>query len=44
VQSLVRNIKTKDSDVLLFGEDMQKIDYKLATAVTLSPAMMCLAL
>jgi guanosine-3',5'-bis(diphosphate) 3'-pyrophosphohydrolase len=30
LQSLVRNIKTKDSDVLLFGEDLQKIDYKLA--------------
>jgi len=30
VQSLVRNIKTKDSDMLLIGEDMQKIDYKLA--------------
>jgi guanosine-3',5'-bis(diphosphate) 3'-pyrophosphohydrolase len=28
--SLVRNIKTKDSDVLLFGEDLQKIDYKLS--------------
>jgi len=31
VQSLLRNIKTKDSDILLIGEDMQKIDYKLAT-------------
>ncbi len=30
VQSLLRNIKTKDSDMLLIGEDMQKIDYKLA--------------
>jgi guanosine-3',5'-bis(diphosphate) 3'-pyrophosphohydrolase len=30
LQSIVRNIKTKDSDVLLFGEDLQKIDYKLA--------------
>ena len=30
VQSLLRNIKTKDSDILLIGEDMQKIDYKLA--------------
>jgi guanosine-3',5'-bis(diphosphate) 3'-pyrophosphohydrolase len=30
LQSLVRNIKTKDSDVLLFGEDLQKIDYKLS--------------
>ncbi|MBK0378273.1 RelA/SpoT family protein [Mucilaginibacter segetis] len=30
LQSLVRSIKTKDSDVLLFGEDLQKIDYKLS--------------
>src|SRR4051812_12599792 len=30
VQSMLRNIKTKDSDMLLIGEDMQKIDYKLA--------------
>jgi guanosine-3',5'-bis(diphosphate) 3'-pyrophosphohydrolase len=30
VQSLLRNIKVKDSDMLLIGEDMQKIDYKLA--------------
>jgi len=30
VQSLIRNIKAKDSDMLLIGEDMQKIDYKLA--------------
>lgn len=30
LQSIVRTIKTKDSDVLLFGEDLQKIDYKLA--------------
>src|SRR6195952_3998294 len=30
LQSLMRNIKTKDSDMLLIGEDMQKIDYKLA--------------
>jgi len=30
VHSLLRNIKTKDSDMLLIGEDMQKIDYKLA--------------
>ncbi|TFF39116.1 RelA/SpoT family protein [Mucilaginibacter psychrotolerans] len=28
--TLVRSIKTKDSDVLLFGEDLQKIDYKLS--------------
>lgn len=31
VQSLLRNVKAKDSDILLIGEDMQKIDYKLAT-------------
>ncbi len=30
VQSLLRNVKAKDSDILLIGEDMQKIDYKLA--------------
>lgn len=30
VQSLLKSIKTKDSDMLLIGEDMQKIDYKLA--------------
>jgi len=30
VQGLMRNIKTKDSDMLLIGEDLQKIDYKLA--------------
>jgi len=30
VQSLLRSIKAKDSDILLIGEDMQKIDYKLA--------------
>ncbi len=30
VQSMLRSIKTKDSDILLIGEDMQKIDYKLA--------------
>ena len=30
VQNLLRSIKTKDSDILLIGEDMQKIDYKLA--------------
>jgi GTP pyrophosphokinase len=30
VQSLLRNIKAKDSDILLIGEDMQKIDYKLS--------------
>jgi len=30
VHSLLRNIKAKDSDILLIGEEMQKIDYKLA--------------
>ena len=30
VYTLLKNIKTKDSDMLLIGEDMQKIDYKLA--------------
>ena len=30
VQSLMRNIKGKDTDMLLIGEDLQKIDYKLA--------------
>ncbi|WP_214071641.1 bifunctional (p)ppGpp synthetase/guanosine-3',5'-bis(diphosphate) 3'-pyrophosphohydrolase [Mucilaginibacter sp. dw_454] len=30
LQGLLRNIKAKDSDILLIGEDMQKIDYKLA--------------
>jgi GTP diphosphokinase / guanosine-3',5'-bis(diphosphate) 3'-diphosphatase len=30
VQSLIRSIKAKDSDILLIGEEMQKIDYKLA--------------
>ncbi len=30
VQGLLRNVKAKDSDILLIGEDMQKIDYKLA--------------
>jgi guanosine-3',5'-bis(diphosphate) 3'-pyrophosphohydrolase len=30
VQSMLRSIKAKDSDILLIGEDMQKIDYKLA--------------
>ena len=30
VASLLRSIKAKDSDMLLIGEDMQKIDYKLA--------------
>lgn len=30
VQNLVRSLKAKDTDMLLIGEDMQKIDYKLA--------------
>ncbi|TWR27466.1 bifunctional (p)ppGpp synthetase/guanosine-3',5'-bis(diphosphate) 3'-pyrophosphohydrolase [Mucilaginibacter pallidiroseus] len=30
LQNLVKNIKAKDSDILLIGEDLQKIDYKLA--------------
>jgi guanosine-3',5'-bis(diphosphate) 3'-pyrophosphohydrolase len=30
IQSLMRNLKAKDKDMLLIGEDMQKIDYKLA--------------
>lgn len=30
VHTLLKNIKAKDSDMLLIGEDMQKIDYKLA--------------
>jgi guanosine-3',5'-bis(diphosphate) 3'-pyrophosphohydrolase len=30
LQGLLRNIKAKDSDMLLIGEDLQKIDYKLA--------------
>jgi len=30
VQSLMRSIKAKDTDMLLIGEDLQKIDYKLA--------------
>ncbi|WP_419803103.1 RelA/SpoT family protein [Mucilaginibacter sp.] len=31
IQTLIRNVKTKDSDILLIGEDMQKIDYRLAS-------------
>jgi len=30
VQSLLKSIKAKDSDILLIGEDLQKIDYTLA--------------
>ncbi len=31
IQTLIRNVKTKDSDILLIGENMQKIDYRLAS-------------
>ncbi|MGI4729683.1 MAG: RelA/SpoT family protein [Janthinobacterium lividum] len=31
IQTLIRNVKTKDSDILLIGEEMQKIDYRLAS-------------
>ncbi|GAB3915993.1 RelA/SpoT family protein [Mucilaginibacter boryungensis] len=31
VQSLLKSIKAKDTDMLLIGDDMQKIDYKLAS-------------
>jgi len=30
IQSLIKQVKTKDNDVLLIGEDLQKIDYKLS--------------
>jgi guanosine-3',5'-bis(diphosphate) 3'-pyrophosphohydrolase len=30
IQSIIKQVKTKDSDVLLIGEDLQKIDYKLS--------------
>ncbi len=30
IQKLIKQVKTKDSDILLIGEDMQKIDYKLS--------------
>jgi guanosine-3',5'-bis(diphosphate) 3'-pyrophosphohydrolase len=30
VQNMLRSVKAKDSDILLIGEDMQKIDYKLS--------------
>jgi guanosine-3',5'-bis(diphosphate) 3'-pyrophosphohydrolase len=30
LNGLLRNIKAKDSDMLLIGDDMQKIDYKLS--------------
>ena len=31
IQSMIKQVKTKDSDILLIGEDLQKIDYKLST-------------
>ncbi len=31
IQNIIKQVKTKDSDILLIGEDLQKIDYKLAT-------------
>ena len=31
IQKLIKQVKTKDSDILLIGEDLQKIDYKLST-------------
>ncbi|HEX7366672.1 MAG TPA: bifunctional (p)ppGpp synthetase/guanosine-3',5'-bis(diphosphate) 3'-pyrophosphohydrolase [Pelobium sp.] len=31
IQHLIKQIKTSDSDILLIGEDLQKIDYKLST-------------
>jgi GTP pyrophosphokinase len=30
IQKLIKQVKTKDSDFLLIGEDLQKIDYKLS--------------
>jgi GTP diphosphokinase / guanosine-3',5'-bis(diphosphate) 3'-diphosphatase len=30
IEGLLKKVKTKDSDTLLIGEDMQKIDYKLS--------------
>jgi len=30
IQKLIKQVKTKDSDILLIGEDLQKIDYKLS--------------
>lgn len=30
IQNLIKQVKTKDSDILLIGEDLQKIDYKLS--------------
>lgn len=31
IQQLIKQVKTKDSDSLLIGDDLQKIDYKLST-------------
>ncbi len=31
IEGMINKVKTKDSDTLLIGEDMQKIDYKLST-------------
>jgi GTP pyrophosphokinase len=31
IQKIIKQVKTKDSDILLIGEDLQKIDYKLST-------------
>jgi len=30
IQKLIKQVKTKESDILLIGEDLQKIDYKLS--------------
>lgn len=30
IQNIIKQVKSSDSDVLLIGEDMQKIDYKLS--------------
>jgi guanosine-3',5'-bis(diphosphate) 3'-pyrophosphohydrolase len=30
IQKILKQVKTKDSDILLIGEDLQKIDYKLS--------------
>ena len=31
IQKIIKQVKTKDSDILLIGEDLQKIDYNLST-------------
>jgi guanosine-3',5'-bis(diphosphate) 3'-pyrophosphohydrolase len=31
IHGILRNVKAKDTDILLIGEDMQKIDYKLSS-------------